>query len=532
MEFRINRESVSVQETLYHGTQEQSVELDYLLPDYYPDLFKLLSCTLTPSVLQFHITGDKLTYELRTEICIWYCSEHSSVIQCIRRHVDESKVVMLEQTAETMQAVLQPHAESVTCRLANPRRIDVRGVVSVGIHVSGTGVQDAVCDAFGNQIQTKKVPVSFPSKTLHAVRDFLLTDEAELTAGKPDILHVLRACAQIRQQDSKIIAGKLVAKGEAEVQLLYATESGADTLRFTTPYSQIVDLEGIDEGFDCEIRPECISCEARASGSDGALRTLQCEINIRLFCTAVQTSHTTLVTDAYSTIYPCECSWTPIRFMQPPIPLHESFQTNTKLRNGTGALTQIYDAWCSVKRCSTQILPNAVTLSGQLLCCVLGQEENGASVLLEQEETFSLPLTLPENQQADFAEPQVTVTACSFSMNGADGVTVQTELTVTGCIRTTAEFRAVTELAVDASARKQRDGTYAVKLYFATEGEDIWEIAKRCSASMESIMEENGLSEECLTRSGMLLIPIETQPAAIASGSQGKAAFDGRETYK
>ena len=44
--------------------------------------------------------------------------------------------------------------------------------------------------------------------------------------------------------------------------------------------------------------------------------------------------------------------------------------------------------------------------------------------------------------------------------------------------------------------------------YYGVEGEDIWEIAKRYSTSVRSIMEENDLDEERLTKSGMLLIPI------------------------
>ena len=60
----------------------------------------------------------------------------------------------------------------------------------------------------------------------------------------------------------------------------------------------------------------------------------------------------------------------------------------------------------------------------------------------------------------------------------------------------------------DGSVKKVRDGDYALKLYYGVEGEDIWEIAKRYSTSVRSIMEENDLDEERLTKSGMLLIPI------------------------
>ena len=44
MDLKINREMLSVSEKIYDGVQEQSVELDYILPDYYPDIFKLIKC--------------------------------------------------------------------------------------------------------------------------------------------------------------------------------------------------------------------------------------------------------------------------------------------------------------------------------------------------------------------------------------------------------------------------------------------------------------------------------------------------------
>jgi len=42
MSLKINRENLSVSEKIYDGSQEQSVELDYILPDYYHDIFKMI----------------------------------------------------------------------------------------------------------------------------------------------------------------------------------------------------------------------------------------------------------------------------------------------------------------------------------------------------------------------------------------------------------------------------------------------------------------------------------------------------------
>ena len=49
---------------------------------------------------------------------------------------------------------------------------------------------------------------------------------------------------------------------------------------------------------------------------------------------------------------------------------------------------------------------------------------------------------------------------------------------------------------------------HAVKLYFGVPGEDVWDIAKRYSTSVDAIIEENDLAGERLEKGGMLLIPI------------------------
>ena len=50
MELKINRETVPAAECIYEAVQEQGIELDYILPDYYPDIFRLVRCEVLPVV--------------------------------------------------------------------------------------------------------------------------------------------------------------------------------------------------------------------------------------------------------------------------------------------------------------------------------------------------------------------------------------------------------------------------------------------------------------------------------------------------
>ena len=87
-------------------------------------------------------------------------------------------------------------------------------------------------------------------------------------------------------------------------------------------------------------------------------------------------------------------------------------------------------------------------------------------------------------------------------------LSARSELSAKISVTASDSVKALTDITVDDSAKKQRDGDYAIKLYYGTEGEDVWEIAKRCSTSVSAVMEENDLSGQRLEHGGMLLIPM------------------------
>lgn len=63
-------------------------------------------------------------------------------------------------------------------------------------------------------------------------------------------------------------------------------------------------------------------------------------------------------------------------------------------------------------------------------------------------------------------------------------------------------------MKLNTDAPKARCEDVALKLYFADEGENVWDIAKRYNTSVRSIIEDNGLEGEQIEKRGMMLIPI------------------------
>ena len=48
----------------------------------------------------------------------------------------------------------------------------------------------------------------------------------------------------------------------------------------------------------------------------------------------------------------------------------------------------------------------------------------------------------------------------------------------------------------------------ALKIYYASAGESLWQIAKSCHTSMQQVMDENDLAADVLEQDTMLLVPL------------------------
>ena len=64
----------------------------------------------------------------------------------------------------------------------------------------------------------------------------------------------------------------------------------------------------------------------------------------------------------------------------------------------------------------------------------------------------------------------------------------------------------IKQVEVNENAEKPKCEDYSLKLYFAEENEDIWNIAKRYNTSAAAIEAENEVADGKV--SGLLLIPI------------------------
>lgn len=515
MELKVNKEPVRSGERICSSTQEQSVELDYVLPDYYPEIFRIIRCSAEPEITAVAVNGSRVTYELTVRLRVIYCSEENGSPEAVEQKLVYSRTVDTDRMAENPRVYVNAVTDHVNCRAVNRRRIDVRGAITVNICVIGVTETEIVSEAFGSNIQLRKKSCTCPARIITSQKRVTVSDDLTVSETAPPVGNILRTSAELISSDKKMIAGKAAAKGELRISAVY-TSPGSDseapvtTMQFSLPFSQLVELEGLDDDYECMINTSVISCELRpASEGDGNSRQLECEVLLLIDCLAVKMAAYEIACDEYSTSHASSHTTVPVRIESSPVPIDSSISVKGICENKDSPLSEIYAAWCNVSGVKIAAAENGLTASGKAVLTVMGQAENGDFVICETDIPVEETLPAPISKITSAAEIKaaLSVTSCSYTITSDNTAEVRAEIAVRGYFTDFTEIEAITDITVDETSPREQKEDYALRLYFAESGEELWDIAKRYGASMLRIIEENELDGDALSEAKMLLIP-------------------------
>lgn len=513
MELILNKEPVCISEVIYDGQIEQGVEFDYVLPDYFPDIFKILKCTLTPAIISYSASGSQLFCDSVVYIKILYLAENSNNIHCIEQRYTYSKNIELVKAAENPIVSIIPKADYCNCRAISGRRIDVRGAVSSKVRVQCTRQSEIIVSAEGMGLQTKNRSVEYAGKRLTAVKQFILREDIETGTQKQGTISVVQSDAYATVNEYKVIADKIVIKGDVKVKALYFISDGedeAEVMEAVVPVSQIIDVDGITDSHICNVTLSVMDCDLAVKSVEiGENRIFECDITVDCIVSANANERVMPVCDVYSTEYETTFVTSVIKTEASPRKISQQLALRTEIECGEGNIEKIYDARCELSNiiCRTKS-ESELIITGQALMQVIGKLSSSAPMFIEKAETFELCAEIGAVPREYSIEPVLQVTSVTYSISGENKVDLRVQLCLNGMMYEIVSAEIVTDIVVSEDKPKQKNNDYALKLYYAEADEDVWNIAKRYSTDAESIMLENDLESEILGAAAMLLIPI------------------------
>ena len=507
MELSINRQSVTINEIIFNGCAEQSIESDVLLADYCPDIARILKCSVQPKIESAQLNAGRIIIDGSAQVKVFYCTQENKVF-CYRSSVPFQKNIELKHSCEDGIVHVMPKTDYVNCRAVSSRRLEIKGALSLSVKALGSTAEEFVADSHEMGIQLKKTPyrVNQPMKTGSGV--FIVQETLELGYGKPSAAEILDCRAEAQVSDFKPIANKVITKGELQLQLsYYCTEGKLQFLEHSIPVSSICDIEKMSEDTSCSAVYQVVECSAEIQPSpDGESRRVSVECKIRCDIAAHKMQEYLAVTDCFSTLYESRADLKAVSLaaLEKRIEQRHLYRETITLPE---KVTAVGDVWCTVEDIATEWKDEKMLSAVKMNICLLSFDESGSPELYERTEDigFEIP-TEAAAAGAMFMGNAYTVSA-SYGITSSDRLEIRCDLLLHGGIYTVQAYPMLKNIEVDAENPKHTRKRSPLTIYYADKGESVWNIARRYNTVPDSIMEENNLQQDIMTARRMLLIP-------------------------
>ena len=489
------------------GTPEEKkavlpVECSMILPDYYPDVMKILrySARALPAPVLSDESGETVSGNVSIEVN--YVSEEGEFCFC-------GQIQPFSHTFVGEGGVAAAEAEAVTgevsCRAVNKRRIDVHTSLELTLRTVTAQPRDFISMAEGAGAVCKSCSENVTVIAGEDDKSFTLEEEQETGYGKPPIGRIIRSSASAKAEECHVIQDKVAVKGSVKVKMLWTPEredlSAPEeylTSCFDFPVSRIIDAPGISGDDTCDVRL-CADFPEITPNEDGS--TVKIKVRVGAFARVYRQSAAQLVTDMFSEKYESNAESAPAEVISGTFPAE--FSENIRERiEFTDSGTEIIDCW-------TETLPGPRLDSEGKICfgvkiCVFAKNAEGGISYYEKAVEREAPSPAGKCRKA-FYNLSASVISEDYT-NGHGGTEISAEIFIEGTVYVISEVNAL--VSFDAfEDRPRRKDPAAVILYYAEKGENIWDIAKRYGTGCTKIAEENELSGETLAERMMLIIP-------------------------
>ena len=177
---------------VFDGHYEAPVDIEYNLPDYCPDIQKILKCRAVPEVSSYLIAGDTLTCDGVCDVRVLYLDGKGDSVRCCEFTKDFTASIKLKTAEEKAVASVEASMAHMTCRAVSARRVDLHAAVSLNILAVVQRRERITCSLEDETIEKRGESFSAHQAVNALCHQFTIEDALPVKNGKPPIESILR----------------------------------------------------------------------------------------------------------------------------------------------------------------------------------------------------------------------------------------------------------------------------------------------------------------------------------------------------
>lgn len=487
---------------------EQSIDLDFYLPENFPDVRKLLKCAVSPAIISKSVDSNRVSIDGTVNCLVLYCDKENNILSFTYCY-PFNKSFELPQAVKSLQIRAKIKNEYMNTRLVSERRVEIHGAVAIYTDITDETTQNIICDIDDDVIYKKCGTINAVTPRESVDKHIIVEEEIDLSSGKPAIKSILRKSAVAKITESKIISNKAVIRGEVALKILYCPEpvGRPQCFEIVLPFSQMVELYGVDEECKCEANIEICSLEVDTkSGLSDEVRTIFVQAKMLLSASAYCDNAVPVVFDVFSSKYEINKQTDNVSFSKIARKVDEKFICKKVLEFSDNSIGSIIDIFNDADLSYVKNNEKQVTIGGVMNIGILGYDTGDEPVFYEKSVDYEYSFNLDEAPYKFKSNTFVQTGNISFNLLDSSRLEIRADLHMQSVIYDEIINEVLTQIEIDTSSKKENTAL-PLTLYYPSKGELVWDIAKRFNASPKEILALNELSDETLSGEKVLLIP-------------------------
>lgn len=507
MNFESNIKSLSFCETVFESATEHSLECEVNLPDYCPEIKRIIKCCLNLNLTSVQRLEGKINAQVNACVRVIYIGENNKV-SAYEQTQPVQKVFESDKIRSESVINVRVSTDYVNCRATSPRRVDIKAMLTFVFKMIGKGNERVLTSASECGIQTLEKNYAYCDLKAIAEKSFNLTEVAEISADKPSIGRILDSSAYISITDKKIINNKMLLKGDCYIRICYLRDGdfSVELAEHSIPVSQIVEIDGITETCETNLDVGVTACEVLTKiDSSGESRLFDVNIRASATVTAFENGELTLISDLYSTKYKADNSVKYINLLSSNTNFSNTFTNKITLESIGISVDKICAVWCDGLKHTYSFKNGKCVIQGNYQANVMYSDSEKQIGMIQKTVEFEYPIDLKEGAESVVCYPSLQIGACSCSTSGESRLELRTEIFISGKVLTSKNIRCIESAQLSDNLEKAENS--ALTIYFSDSNEKIWDIAKKYNTSVQAVMDENDLESDIVENKRILLIP-------------------------
>ncbi|MBO5896784.1 MAG: DUF3794 domain-containing protein [Clostridia bacterium] len=501
---------ISLKHTDYHylkalsnSVVEEVVECDFTLPEYMPEILRVIKSSATPKVTSCRLVGERITVDGVCELRLVYTAEDDAVYSFTQ---SRSFTRYCENTAyaDCVDVSVRAGVSYVNCRATGTKRAEMKAGISLTF--SGWLKESADIISLDREcgVEAKCEFVRAMSLGCRQTKQFSMSDTVTLDVPSAFVISTRGSavCTEIRK-----INNKIMVKGDSVVDVCYVdVNNRTQRIKHLIPINQIMEFEGMEERFTGNVSLSVCCVDVIPKGeSGGACSCFDISLGVDATVTMWEEMELNVISDAYAIGKGIELKKVPCKFYSAVDEIRETFASENNLTLCAEGVSEVVDLAGEITNVTVTNDGERLNLNGSLALSFIVKDNSGTLSSVNKMMDFSFVRNMGRECSNVVCSPVVTLVSLDCGVKNG-GVAVRGEINAVGTVMDEITIDAVVDISEsDIPVAVNHN---AITIYFPEkENESLWSIARRYNTTVNAIAEENCLEGDTTENLKILFIP-------------------------